>query len=208
MRNSIPVTIMRIYSRHPHRLSAYDWTLCLLLFSQVAGVPLAHAGLPGHRQPKVQVQAILRLERKWQAAILQANTGVMASMLAEDYLGITPEGRLRTKAETLADYKDGTVHFDRVSTSEYKIRIYGSTAVVVSRAKVTGTSNGVDISGHYRYTRVYHYHSPGWKIVSFEASRIHKPQHEILKRSMHPTSFRRNTGKIWDGCSGRQEMLT
>ena len=54
-----------------------------------------------------------------------------------------------------------------------KVRVYGNTAVVTSRAQLEGTNGASDISGKYRYTRVYNYRYGQWKIVSFEASRIH-----------------------------------
>jgi ketosteroid isomerase-like protein len=41
---------------------------------------------------------------------------------------------------------------------------------------VSATIAGEDISGSYRYTRVYVRDAQGkWKIVSFEASRIREP---------------------------------
>ena len=53
------------------------------------------------------------------------------------------------------------------------MRFYGQTALVTSRAEVTGFTGEGDISGSYRYTRVYARDAKGvWKIVSFEASRI------------------------------------
>jgi ketosteroid isomerase-like protein len=56
------------------------------------------------------------------------------------------------------------------------VRFYGTTAVVTSIAQVNGVTSEGDISGSYRYTRVYVRDPAGkWKIVSFEASRIREP---------------------------------
>jgi ketosteroid isomerase-like protein len=56
------------------------------------------------------------------------------------------------------------------------VRFYGTTALVTSTADVQGTTPDGDISGSYRYTRVYVESQPGiWKIVSFEANRILTP---------------------------------
>jgi ketosteroid isomerase-like protein len=54
------------------------------------------------------------------------------------------------------------------------VRFYGTTALVTSRAQAAGSNaEGEDISGSFRYTRVYVRNAQGkWKIVSFEASRI------------------------------------
>jgi ketosteroid isomerase-like protein len=112
------------------------------------------------------------LEQRWTAAELSGNANTLGSMLAEDYLGIAPDGRLDSKADTLRSVRDGLMRFASIKTTTHKIRVYGSTAVVVSTAEVSGTYNGHPISGRYRYTRVYHLDGAGWKIVSFEASRI------------------------------------
>ena len=106
--------------------------------------------------------------------------------MAEDYLGISPNGTLESKAETLAAIKSGAVHLSTIALSEKKIRIYGNTAVVVSKATVTGAGNGQDFSGHYRYTRVYHYNGSTWKIVSFEASKIR--ERENRKNTPEPAT--------------------
>ena len=56
------------------------------------------------------------------------------------------------------------------------MRFYGKTALVTSVAYVQGTTTDGDVSGSFRYTRVYVRDAQDkWKIVSFEASRIRQP---------------------------------
>jgi ketosteroid isomerase-like protein len=112
------------------------------------------------------------LESEWRQAIIQNNAAVFERLLADDYLGITPSGMLETKADALALRRSGSVKISQLDPSQMKVRVYGDTAVVTSRAEVTGTSGDLDISGEYRYTRVYNRRSGQWKIVSFEANRI------------------------------------
>ncbi|MGI8773102.1 MAG: nuclear transport factor 2 family protein [Acidobacteriaceae bacterium] len=112
------------------------------------------------------------LESEWREALLQNNAAVFDRLLADDYLGITPNGMLETKADALAVQRSGSVKISQLDPSRMKVRVYGDTAVVTSRAEVTGTNGDRDISGEYRYTRVYNRRSGQWKIVSFEANRI------------------------------------
>jgi hypothetical protein len=44
--------------------------------------------------------------------------------------------------------------------------------VVTSKADLVGKNGDRDISGRFRYTRVYSNRDGQWRIVSFEASRI------------------------------------
>lgn len=163
-------------ARQEAAIRASFWIVFLILCVPHAGAKT----IPyPHRQPKQIVRIIEQLEQQWQQAELHANTAVIANMLSDDYLGIYGDGTLATKAETLAGLKDGSVRFTEIDTSDRKIRVYGTTAVVVSKAQVAGTIDGEDISGHYRYTRVYHRINGVWKIVSFEASTLHEHHHRL-----------------------------
>lgn len=143
-------------------------------------VPAARASLPRpHRQPRKIVRIIEKLELRWQHAELAGDTTVLASMLSENYLGIYADGTLATRAETLESFRKGGSHFHEIDIFDRKIRVFGSTAVVISKARVDGTHDGEAVHGLYRYTRVYHRRNGTWKIVSFEASRIHRHRLQV-----------------------------
>jgi ketosteroid isomerase-like protein len=114
-----------------------------------------------------------QLEETWRTAILTSNTATMAALLADDYMAITASGTLQTRDQALATLGSGRIHFTSLELLDRKVRFYGKTALVTSLAEVTGTNAEGDISGSFRYTRVYVRNEMGqWKIVSFEASRI------------------------------------
>lgn len=117
-----------------------------------------------------------QLEDAWREAILKSNTAAMDSLLADDYLAITASGTLQTKEQTLTNLRSGRVHLTTLEISDRKVRFYGATALVTSLAEIEGTAGEGDLSGSYRYTRVYVRDPQGaWKIVSFEVSRIREP---------------------------------
>lgn len=119
---------------------------------------------------------IFDLEDAWRTAVLKSDTNAMGALLADDYMAITANGMLQTKQEALANMKARRVRFTTLILSDRKVRLYGKTALVTSRAEVQGTSPEGDISGSFRYTRVYVRDGQGkWKIVSFESSKIHQP---------------------------------
>jgi ketosteroid isomerase-like protein len=125
-----------------------------------------------HHDNAQQHKQIENLEQDWRKALLASNVPAMDHLLADDYLGVTANGTLETKADLLAMRRAGTVHISELNLSDLKVRVYGDTAVVTSRAEIAGTNGGTDIGGHYRYTRVYNRRNGEWRIVSFEASRI------------------------------------
>lgn len=113
------------------------------------------------------------LEDHWREAVLSANVPAMDALLASDYMAITSNGTLESKDETLANLRSGAFHLKSIDITDRKVRFYGSTALVTSRAEVSGKTPEGDLNGSYRYTRVYVRDASGaWRIVSFEASRI------------------------------------
>lgn len=130
-----------------------------------------------HRAQKHESRhEIDQLEEMWRNAVLKGNTAVMDSLLADDYMAITPNGTLQSKEQSLENLSSGATHFTSIEILDRKVRFYGATALVTCRAEVSGTSATVDFSGSFRYTRVYVRDAQGkWKIVSFEANRIREP---------------------------------
>jgi hypothetical protein len=102
------------------------------------------------------------------------NVAELDRLLADDYLGISANGTLETKADELTKRRGGSFHTAHINLSGIKVRIYGDTAVVTSKADVVGNNGDRDISGRFRYTCVYSDRLGQWRIVSFEASRISK----------------------------------
>ena len=176
-------THMRRHFRVRTPLSAMNGAGFLLFFLALSGLAVARpafASLP-HRGGHELHKEIEALEMQWRQAQLNNDVGLMDRLLAEDYIGISANGTIETKAEALALRRAGTLHITTLDLNDLKVRIYGDTAVVTSRAYVTGTNGSSNISGQYRYTRVYNRRFGQWKIVSFEASRMH----DVGEREKH-----------------------
>jgi ketosteroid isomerase-like protein len=122
---------------------------------------------------------LFQMEDNWRSALLRSNVSAMSGLLADDYMAITANGMLESREQTLAHMRSGEMHFRSLVINDRKVRFYGDTAVVTSRAEVSGSTHEGDISGSYRYTHVWVREGRGpWKIVSFEASRIRGHEHK------------------------------
>ena len=160
--------------RRARRLTARDGAIVLLLAACLPGFAIhAHAAtIPLlHRDDRVH-REVENLESQWRTALVQNDVATINRMLADDYLGINPNGTLETKADAVALRRSGTVKISSIDPINQKVRVYGDTAVVTSQVELQGHDGERDISGRYHYTRVYSRRSGEWKVVSFEASRI------------------------------------
>jgi len=175
------VTHMHAATIHTSQLIHHrkPYVLMLLLALGVCAPMIFAAQQPG-AMPKGERhesrREIDQLEEAWRNAVLKADIAALTSLLADDYMAITPNGTLQTKEQALANMRSGATHIASLEFSDRRVRFYGTTALVTSQADVKGTNATGDFSGTYRYTRVYVRNAQGiWKIVSFEASRVREP---------------------------------
>ena len=141
----------------------------------VGAVPI-FAGSLSLAQKHESRHEIDQLEDEWRSAVLNGDVKIMDSLLADDFMAITPSGTLQSRDEALQNLRSGRVHFSTLTVTDRKVRFYGTTAVVTSLASVQATTPDGPVTGDYRYTRVYVRDAHGnWKIVSFEASHVRNP---------------------------------
>jgi ketosteroid isomerase-like protein len=123
-------------------------------------------------------QEINRLEKGMQDGMLKDDMALFEKVATDDYLVINPLGVVGTKADALAGSK--YVKMESFSADDVKVRVYGDAAVVTGRATVKGqlktaADAAQDISGQYRYTRVYVKQQGQWRLASFQFAPIRQP---------------------------------
>ena len=128
----------------------------------------------GSHHPRRQVkQQIEALEEQWRAAALANDLATIESLLSDDYVGISWNGDVNTKAMQIDRMRTLSTVISRLDSVESKIKLLANVAIVTGRADVRGRSNGIDMVGVFRYTRVYQRLPSGaWKITNFEATRV------------------------------------
>ncbi|MGB8261256.1 MAG: nuclear transport factor 2 family protein [Terracidiphilus sp.] len=148
----------------------------LLLAPYAGAAPPQKPGIPRNQRHESRHE-IDQLEERWREAMLKGDVAAMDALLGDDYMAILPNGMLQSRDQAMNHMRTGATHFTLVEFSDRKVRFYGNTALVTSRAEVAGTTPEGDLTGSFRFTRVYARDTHGaWKIVSFEASRIRDPE--------------------------------
>ncbi len=154
----------------------FPFALAVILVGQA--IAFGAAGLSAtEAAPRSQRHAfrhqIRRIEQQWRAALLRQDAPSMARLLNEDYLGISANGAIKTRSDTLSEIQSGTLRITQLTLSDQKVRLFPQTAVVTSVAELHGTDGSMPLDGRYRYTHVYVRDSSGrWSIASFEASPV------------------------------------
>jgi ketosteroid isomerase-like protein len=126
-----------------------------------------------HKEARQQIE---ELEQQWRVATLAADVSAMDRMLSDDYVGISWNGQVNTKAMQLDRTRNRSFSLTRMDLFDTKVKIVGNVAIVTARAELEGTTDGTDLKGTFRYTRVYQKLPTGiWKITNFEATRVPDP---------------------------------
>jgi len=145
---------------------------CALLAQGTKSASLAKNQTAGDQT----VQNLLKqMEKQRVEALMKGDAGFFDRTTADDYTMITSSGELRNKARAMSDLKSGEVKFQSADVDELEVRVYGDTAVVTGRHTQKAQSAGNDISGQYRFTRVYVKLNGQWKAVAYQATHINKP---------------------------------
>ena len=95
-----------------------------------------------------------------------------ARILADDFTFTNPFGEVMTKEQRIGEIKPGGIQFDSYTVDDVNVRVYGDTAVVTSRATLSGKRGDQSLSGQYRGTSVFVKKGGTWQVVAAQSTRI------------------------------------
>ena len=111
---------------------------------------------------------LIQLDKAWTFAELKGDKKAAGAMVADDYVGTTQAGGIEDKAKYLSEI---AANADMVRSDDYKVRMFGNTAIMTHRATVEGVRN-IQI----RSTHVWMKRGGKWLIVAHHGSRIVPPE--------------------------------
>jgi hypothetical protein len=109
-------------------------------------------------------ERLIQLDKAWTSAELKGDKKAAAALIAEDYVGTTQQGAVENKAQYLESV---TPNADMVRSDDYKIKIYGNTAIMTHRGTVEGVRNI-----RFRSTHIWMKRRGKWLIVAHHGSQI------------------------------------
>jgi ketosteroid isomerase-like protein len=115
---------------------------------------------------------VLRLDEARFVAMTRADIAELNKILADDLVYTHSSGRVETKKEFIASLETGSLKYVSIQNEEKKARIYGTTALINGRAKVTISSQGQEQSFVLRYLDVYVKRNNKWQMVAWQSTRL------------------------------------
>lgn len=121
--------------------------------------------------PMGGMQQVAILEQRYRQAALDGDAAYVKKLLATTYVGTGPDGAVSNRMQTITAYETGAIKFTDIELDDMQGMAYGTNVVVINaRAVVKGKFDDRDISGNYRYTRVWIKQGSKWLAIAFQAS--------------------------------------
>lgn len=123
-------------------------------------------------------QTLLKLEEDRQAAYVRGDRATLERQLATEYNHTNLRGGTTNRQDEIAFYAPGTFSLARGTIDDVSVRDYGRTAVLLGTVTWEGATyrpnpkTSIDLSGHYRITRVYVKRDGRWQVAASHASLI------------------------------------
>ncbi|MBV8501530.1 MAG: nuclear transport factor 2 family protein [Paucibacter sp.] len=130
-------------------------------FLAVAAFALC-ASLPALADSKAE---LIKLEQKMLDGVLAGDMSLFEKTVAPGFVFTTPDGKLQTAADLVADMKSGKFKLLASKNENMEVHLHGSTAVVVYSSVDKGTFDGQPFEGSNRWTDVFVKQGKAWKLV-------------------------------------------
>ena len=103
--------------------------------------------------------------RQWAESVATGNTTDLERIIAEDFIGIDPQGNLYDKAKMLENTREAPKYFASNKIGPVKVRFYGDTAVAQGE-ETWVRHRGNPVTGRFVWTDTWVRRNGNWQIVA------------------------------------------
>jgi hypothetical protein len=111
-------------------------------------------------------------EQALRKAQLSGDARELDRLLDDSLSFVGPNGALYSKKDDLDAHRNGSIRITRLDPSEERFQFFGGIAVVSVRMEMSGSFEGAEFAGPFRYTRVWRAERNGWRIVAGHVSAV------------------------------------
>lgn len=140
-----------------------------LLLAVVALITVSstHAQNPAPSSGQKEAEDYIRKsESEWAESVANGDGNVIERILADDFVGVAPNGKLYDKPTMISETKDGPKHFVSNHLEDVKIRFFGDNTAVAQGSESWVRRNGE--RGRFVWTDTWVLRNGRWQIVSAE----------------------------------------
>jgi ketosteroid isomerase-like protein len=119
-------------------------------------------------------EELLKLENDFARAVTNNDADAVDGFLADDWIIVDPDGGLTDKARFLAVIRSGALSHELMESADWRVRLYGNTAVVTGLTTTKGKFMGQDFASCERATDIFVKQNDRWQCVFTQLTRFAK----------------------------------
>ena len=119
-------------------------------------------------------EELLRVEKEFAEAIVKNDLEGIERLVADDWIIIGPDGEIVERSRFFEVIKSGAMTHDTMESEDFRIRIYGDSAVVTGITRTKGKFMGQEFSTKERATDVFVKRDGRWQCVLTHLTRLSK----------------------------------
>lgn len=117
-------------------------------------------------------EELLKLEEVFAEAIVKNDLEVIGRLVAEDWIIIDPNGEIVNRTRFFEVIKSGALAHDMMESEDFRVRVYGDSAVVTGVTRTRGKFMGEEFSTRERGTDVFVKREGRWQCVLTHLTRL------------------------------------
>jgi ketosteroid isomerase-like protein len=113
---------------------------------------------------------VAALDTEYQEAVKNNDAATMDRILADDFVLVTGNGTVYTKADLLKEAAEKTVAYERQEDTNQTVRLWGDTAVITALLWAKGTDRGEPFDYKVWFSDTYVRTASGWRYAFGQSS--------------------------------------
>jgi len=108
----------------------------------------------------------------WDQAIIRKDAAAIAANMSADFRHISKNGDMADRAAFLKDLLSPDLTIHPYGVEDFDVRVYGTTALLCGRTRMTGTYQGKPFRSHYRYVDTYVCTGGKWVVCQVQITAV------------------------------------
>ena len=119
-------------------------------------------------------EELLKLEEAFAEAIVRNDVEGIERLVTDDWIIIDPNGEIVDRTRFFDVIKSGALTHDTMESEDFRVRVYGDSAVVTAITSAKGKFMGQEFSTRERATDVFVKRDGRWQCVLTQLTRFPK----------------------------------
>lgn len=117
-------------------------------------------------------EEVSKAETAWARAIEKTDAAALERILADDLVYAHSTGLVETKQQYIKSMQSGNQKYASVQPVNPNVRVYGDTAVVNSKVRMTGATKGQPFDNELLLIHVWVKKQGRWQLVAHQTTRL------------------------------------